>query len=314
MSGYAPGSIGGFVIGHSRIGMPAAAAIGTRDSLLTKLLRRLNSPFNKDPVAFAAVTVMHASGALNWWVRDGTLSMAQAGGVGGPLSIDLSTVTCASLAAYINAQPGYAASGPSDPALAALSATALIRRSGTAAAAIPAVIQGYTSNLWAYLSACADQIIAVRVAIAGMIEQMNVLTAVGEWLDLWGSYFGIPRLAAETDTAYAPRMVAQVLEPRSNNEAIASALTKATGQKCTVVDTFCFGLTTPLYNNIWTYNGAEYYNATAQIWYGVFDVTINYSSSSGVTLAQYTADVTALINQLRAAGTHLRILTVVPIS
>lgn len=45
-----------------------------------------------------------------------------------------------------------------------------------------------------------------------ILEQMNLLTANGNWLDCWGKDFGIPRKQDETDDSYRERIIFEKLE------------------------------------------------------------------------------------------------------
>ena len=60
------------------------------------------------------------------------------------------------------------------------------------------------------------------------------------------------------------------------------------------------------------FNGLHFYNASAARIYNLFDVTTGYALLSNLTPAAYAAAVTGQIEVLRAAGTHLRTLTLGP--
>lgn len=47
------------------------------------------------------------------------------------------------------------------------------------------------------------------------LAQLNLLSSSDQWLDQWGALFAVPRLTAERDVLYAPRIVGQVIRDRT---------------------------------------------------------------------------------------------------
>ena len=52
------------------------------------------------------------------------------------------------------------------------------------------------------------------------IAQLNLLSSSAGWLDQWGDLYKVPRLVGESDVLYAPRIISQVIRPRSQWMAI----------------------------------------------------------------------------------------------
>jgi hypothetical protein len=141
-----------------------------------------------------------------------------------------------------------------------------------------------------------------------MLKQMSTRTASDVWLDEIGAMYGVPRYAAEADGSYGPRIIAEVIRPRTNNIAIAQAITAFTGQPTTVTDTFRFSGVAPLHNSAINYDGSHTYNSASQVQYGLFDVSYGYDLENGGSIAAFQSAVTSILGRLRAAGTQLNSL------
>jgi hypothetical protein len=150
---------------------------------------------------------------------------------------------------------------------------------------------------------------AAATQIQALPLEMSLTTADGEWLDYLGGYYGVPRLAGELDAQYAPRIQAEVLRPKSNNLAIEIAIEAYTGTAVTVTDVVEYSNPTPAYNGAITYNGTSEYNATGHPLYGLFDINVGYDLLNGLDISSFGNTVASLIERLRAAGTHLRALS-----
>lgn len=83
-------------------------------------------------------------------------------------------------------------------------------------------VYGAPSNgvLGQLLSAIGSVIDRAHLDGQDAIAQLNLLSASDEWLDQWGGLFKVPRLAGESDVLYAPRIIAQVIRPRTQWRAI----------------------------------------------------------------------------------------------
>lgn len=273
--------------------------------LTAKLLRALNRVFDKDARPFLALRLSY-QGGLTWQVADGILTTAVTGGPGAPLAVDLSAYTITSLVGFLAAQPGYIVPYADSSDLAQLSALVLVDGSGDIGQSNGDHLQAYTNPNWAFLDAAADQLTAAQTAIAALPAEMSTTSADGEWLDLLGSYYGVPRNLSEVDAQYGPRITGTVLQPRSNNIAIAMALTAATGQACQVPDVVEYGAAVPQFDGTITYDGAHTYSTAAKPIYGLFDVTTGYDLLGATTPTAFVTRVQQIVAPLRAAGTQLR--------
>lgn len=279
--------------------------------LTQTLLGYLNRVFNKDPARVLALSFNHAY-PMSWQVQDSVLTtVVLNGGTGGNLTIDLTQYTFAELVNYIAAQPGYVTPYLA-PSMANIGAAALLDASGSVTPDDPAQpMYAYTSVLWAYLECNAAELELAAAQIKNLPLQMSTTTADTIWLDTLGTYYKVPRLAGEEDSSYGPRIIASVLRPMSNNVAMEMAITAFTGQDTTVTDVVLPGVTGNAYNGVKTYNGAIDHDSANTPVYGLFDVEYGYDIINGQDPTTFAQTVTALINTLRAAGTHLRDLSLV---
>ena len=275
--------------------------------LTQKILGYLHKVFDKDPHKFLAIRLQY-QGGMTWQVADGILTTTVTGGQGQNLTIDLSQYTVAQLVAYLLTQRGYFVLYADTTALSSLKATVLMDGSNDQALSNGDHLYGYTNVLWSYAESQANELEQAQVQIGEMLKQMSTTTASGEWLDLLGGYYGIPRLQGEIDAKYGPRIIAEVLRPRGNNVAIELAIQAYTGQVATVTDVTLYGPTAPLYNGAITRNSASTYSASAKPIYGLFDVTYGYDLINGGDISAFTQIVKDLINRLRDAGTQMRSL------
>jgi hypothetical protein len=273
-----------------------------------KLLGYLHKVFDKDPHEFLAMRLQY-QGGMTWRVADGFLYTTVSGGPGQSLSIDLSQYSLAQLVAFLSTQSGYSVLYADRSNLSTLNARVLMDGSNDISLSNGDHLYGYTNVLWSYMDAQSNELEQAQTQIGNMLQQMSTTTASGEWLDLLGAYYGVPRLQGELDSSYGPRIIAEVLRPRGNNVAIEMAIQAYTGQVSTVTDVTLYGPTSPLYNGAITRNSAHTYSATATPIYGLFDVQYGYDLINGGDVAAFTQTVKDLVNRLRDAGTHMRSLS-----
>lgn len=279
--------------------------------LTQKLLSFIHRVFKKDPDQFLALRLGY-NGGMTWSVAEGVLTTSVSGGIGHGLTIDLSQYTITSLVNYLAAQPGYQVLYIDGTEQAQLSARVLLDGSNDISLSNGDHLYGYTNVLWAFLEAASVVLGDAKAAIAQMLLQMSTTTAGDVWLDELGGYYGIPRLAAETDASYGPRIIAEVLRPRANNVAMEAAIKVFTGQAATVTDVVEWAATFPTYDSEIHYDGSHNYaSSTNYPRYGLFDVQYGYDLINGGSFAAFQQTVTDLINRLRDAGTHLRSLSLV---
>jgi len=60
-------------------------------------------------------------------------------------------------------------------------------------------------------------------------KMMYLASAEGEWVDHWGSYFGVSRLANEDDDHYKQRIISEVVRPKQTVEGIIDCIATYTG-------------------------------------------------------------------------------------
>jgi hypothetical protein len=202
--------------------------------LAAKLIGYLHRVFDRDPRRLLALRLAY-DGQLSWQVADGVLTTTVAGGSGTDLTVDLSAYTLAGLAGYLAARPGYSVPYL-DVDLGARGALALLDGSGSQEESNGDHLYVHDSLLWALMDAFAVELAAAQAAILAMLDQMAVTTADGEWLDEWGGYFGVPRLAGEGDPVYGPRIIEEVLAKHANNRALEALVERATGYTVEVRD------------------------------------------------------------------------------
>lgn len=275
--------------------------------LTTKLLDFLHRIFDTDPAQFLVFRIGY-DGTLAWKVDSGTFSTTVTGGSGSALSVDLSTLSLLDLAVFLSSQPGYSVSFVDSSALMQLSGLVLLDASGDNVSAYGDRIYGFTNWLYSYTGAQSVELVEAGRQVSNMLEQMNVVSADGDWLDVHGSYLGVPRLVGELDAQYSPRIIAEVLRPRSNNVALEAAILAYTGQVTTVVDVVSYQSVTNAHDTSKNHNSEINYNSSSTPVYGLFDVTTAYDLLSGSSLSQFRAILSGIIDRIRSAGTQLRAL------
>jgi hypothetical protein len=165
--------------------------------------------------------------------------------------------------------------------------------------------------LWAVVQPPATALETAGTDAQAAIDEIHLDRAAGEYLDLHADdYYGVTRKTGESDAVYLARLIATVIKPHSNNVAIQIALAQyldVDAGLIQVVDANIGELGGRGYlDGTWTLNGARWLNGHQKPGYPLnaqFDVYIDAS----VTIASVTT-VKSLINQFKAAGTHLRYL------
>lgn len=276
--------------------------------LTKKLLSLLHRVFDPDPEQFLALRITY-SATMTWTVSEGVLTTNVVGGPGQNLTIDLTTLTLSQLVAYVSAQPGYSVLYADGSGNLALSARVLMDASGDISLSNGDHLYAYTSLVWAYMEAVGVELKAAQAQIPEAINQMSVTTAASDWIDELGTYYGVTRAQGESDTSYGARIIAETVRPRTNNVAMERAISFYTGQSTKVTDVTIYGAAFPKYNGAITRNSAYNYQAQLTPRYGLFDVQIGYDLLSGTDQTAFAATVAGIIDRLRAAGTHLRSLS-----
>ncbi len=255
--------------------------------LTRKLVGYLNRVFSHSPAPVLAFRLRY-DGAMSWRVEDGVFSTTVSGGSGSSLQVNMEMHTVASLAAYLAEQPGYSVPYVNPGSVGGLSARVLLDATGDQATSNGDNVTAYTSLLWAWLDPVARELKDAAEQIDQAVLQMTPQTASGEWLDELGMYYAVARATGEPDGLYAPRIIAEVLRPRGNNVAIASAVDAIAGGGVSRVDD------APL-------------DATSNS-YGLFDLDVSFSIEK---LEQFGMNSTLdaalkVVARFRDAGTQLR--------
>lgn len=257
--------------------------------LTEKLLGYLNRVFNKGPEALLVLRLRY-DGTMRWTVSDGVLTTEVSGGSGGPLVVDLSGYTVATLAAFLASRPGYSVPFVDTVNIPGLSATVLVDGASSQDATRGDHLYAYTSVLWAYMEAQASELKLLRAALTEALQQMSADTASGEWVDEHGSFYVVPRAAGEADAPYAARIVAEVGRARGTNTAIGSAVRRAAGAESASVTDYA----------------TETVALDGTKSFGLFDVDVAVDVNAPLSSAEIDRNTRAVIEAMRDAGTHLR--------
>lgn len=76
------------------------------------------------------------------------------------------------------------------------------------------------------ISAIFKSFLMIEDDIDQMRLEICLKTATGEWLDLWGYYFNIPRKLNEPDPIYSDRIISTIIEPKATIMALKKAAAK----------------------------------------------------------------------------------------
>lgn len=262
--------------------------------LTRKLVDWLNRAFDRASRQVLAFRLNYAGTSMTWLVEDNILYTMVAGGPGSDLVVDLTAYTIGSLVTYLEAQSGYTVpyvDGSGE--VTGLAATVLIDGNGDQGQSNGDHLYSYTSVLWAFMEPIAVELKAAADEIDQMLLQMTPQTASGEWLDVLGSYYGVDRLAGETDDVYALR-IPLIGRPAGNNVALEMAINTITnGLLATVTDSPVEAFTIPFSG----FTGTSY---------GLFDVVYSIDLGGSDDINFYAARVTAIVEALRDAGTHMK--------
>jgi hypothetical protein len=274
-----------------------------------KLLLYLYRGFDKDPHQQLALRLQY-NGGMTWTIADGVLTTEVTGGTGVDQTISLASYTIATLAAFLATLTGYSVPFQDASSFAQISALVLIDSSNDIGTSNGDHIYGYMNPLWAWLESTGSELTAAKTQIVNMLAQMVIPTAQAEWLDEHGSYYLVPRNPGELDTSYAPRIPAQVLQPRGNNIVIASAIQTLAplATRVRVIDAindFGFAIT---YNGLINFDGTALYDAglSPNSLYGFFDVDFSYDFTGPISQATYITLIESTVEAFRDGGTQLR--------
>jgi hypothetical protein len=276
--------------------------------LTTKLLGYLHRVFNKDPMAVLALRIRCDSGKMTWTVSDGTLTLTPVGGSAKPLTLDLDEFTIQELSQFIARQVGYSVPFQDMSVRQGFSALVLLDASGDISQSNGDHLFAYTNILYAYINANASELELAQSQIFNMLAQMSTLSAQGEFLDLQGSQYLVPRNPLELDPAYSPRIISNVLLPSSNNIGMAIALeAQFPGTQVVITDAVDNSSALLLRDGTLFFNSEFVHNSNSSaITDGLFDVTFSFNFSGPISFSEYAPLVISAVNKYRAGGTFIR--------
>lgn len=192
--------------------------------LAAQLASRLHSVYRPDLEPALALRIRHADGST-WSVVGETLAVQATGQTA--TTWTLADYTLTTLAAALVAA-GFEVPFIADE-LAHLSAAILLEGTGDQNHSNGDHLTAYTSLLQVVLHTLGRPDEAARAAVDAALAQLILPQATAEWLDLFGDIFGISRLDAENDGAYAARIAEEVKRNRSSPAAILRNIRRLTG-------------------------------------------------------------------------------------
>lgn len=232
---------------------PAVPYVGTVPrhlSVTEQLLSLLPTYFDIDADAEPMLTVSAPLGTVDVRVDGRLLEVQPSSATLLPFSCDLRDFTLGSLATRLQSA-GFYASVPDT--WESMAATILIDGFYPRAGAV--TLEGFTSTLWRIIRPMALCFDLWADDLDKAIEQMDIRTADGQWLDWWGILYGVERKRYETDSAYRRRIVWETMAPRTNNVALEFLLKEALGYDSSVTD------------------GAESFETWYEDWSGTYNAT-----------------------------------------
>ena len=196
--------------------------------------------FDKDPHAVLAMRLQHPDGCA-WAVAEGVLSVTVRGV---RREYPLLGTTLGGLAAKLQADGLTVVS--LNPDVAGLSALTLVESAGDQDKSNGDHLLAYTSLLWVLQGAYAPELRHQRYQIGEALRQMVMTQSENEWLDLWGTLYGVSRPpAGETgiptdsqprpdgsasDDEYSQYIPEEAFRLRVNPVAIENTIKRKTGQ------------------------------------------------------------------------------------
>lgn len=194
--------------------------------MLDRLLLSLYSALDRAPNARTALRVQHPDG-FRWNIERRVLTAeTEAGALLGVIELQpLSISALASRLAGLGCSVAYL-----DADIAARSAGTLLRGSGAQSQSNGDALQAYDSLLWSVFDAYAVELEQARDSVDSALAQLYLSSAEGEWLDLWGEFFALPRNGMD-DVRYRKHLIDETLRQRVNGVAIEQAIADVTGKR-----------------------------------------------------------------------------------
>lgn len=195
--------------------------------------------FDKDPHAVLAMRLQHPDGCA-WAVAEGVLSVTVRGV---RREYPLLGTTLGGLAAKLQADGLTVVS--LNPDVAGLAALTLVESAGDQDKSNGDHLLAYTSLLWVLQGAYAPELRHQRYQIGEALRQMVMTQSENEWLDLWGTLYGVSRPpagdtgiptdsqprpdGAASDDEYSQYIPEEAFRLRVNPVAIENTIKRKTG-------------------------------------------------------------------------------------
>lgn len=206
-----------------------------RLTILKKLLRYPHKAvFDKSPEAGIALRINRPLG-INWAIADEILTLRFEGI---ERSYNLSGFTVGTLSNKLQDDGIYVAG--LEPYFAGRSARVLIEGVGNSAEHGGDTLLGFKSDLWVTYAAYASELREAKTQVSEALKQMIITQAEGEWLDLWGALYDVPRKILEPDQLYQHRIPEEAFRLRLNRYAIKKAVKDLTGHMIFIRETWPF--------------------------------------------------------------------------
>ena len=192
--------------------------------MINRLISYLYQSYDKSPHDVIALRVSHVDG-FAWNVNNRILIAATEAGL--VLSeIDLRSLTIRQLAdSLISVGCSVTFINPDTDGRSAFT---LLNGVGRESISNGDALRVYDSLLWSYLDSYGIELDDAGEQIANALSEINYSTATGEFLDFWGQYWGIPRLAGEIDATYRDRTIWEIMMPKVNPIAMSAAVYRIT--------------------------------------------------------------------------------------
>jgi hypothetical protein len=248
--------------------------------------------FSKDPEPEPAISIESTAADTLITVASATIRL-QAPSLMLDRTIDCRGLTMADLVNAISGIFGFTASVIS-PSSVSAPAAALLDTSQN-----PSVnnrFMRFTSTLWLVSMPIVWALEAAQANSIAADDQTMIKTASGQWVDLWGSYYGgLDRAVGELDRPYAERIIREVLRWRLNGIAIAQILYEDLGLNVRVDN---------LHDQAWVVGGKLGHLVGPKKWARTTFEVVVLGSRSGVDFQlDYPTGVIWKVDRNRAAGT-----------
>lgn len=163
-------------------------------------------------------------------------------------------------------------------------------------------LAGFTAVLWRVLRMMAALLDLLGDDTAAALRTLDLRFAAGQWLDWWGTLYGVARLDGQGDDAYRARITYLTTRPRTNGVAIAAAIAALCGVTATLTDGSPLGTSLGIPDSTSALDVTWSAASTAGRFWPGYPPRFVVHLPTGTDAATIAA-VRALVERLRAAGT-----------